>query len=320
MTVVYALALGYGLDLLIGDPVWLPHPIRLIGWMIARGETLLRRVLRRNDFLAGMLLTVGVVGLTWSLASGLLTLARWVSPQLEFGLQVLFCYQILAARCLRDESMRIHQPLKAGDVIEARRRLSYIVGRDTHTLDSQQITRATVETVAENTSDGVVAPLLFMLVGGAPLGFAYKAINTLDSMIGYKNDRYLYFGRFAAKLDDAANWVPARLTGLLMIAASPLCGLDAANALRIFRRDRRKHSSPNSAQPESAAAGALNVQLAGDASYFGQLVKKPTIGDPNRPIEAEDIRRINRLMLVTSLMALLLLAGWRILLLEVIQR
>ena len=189
--------------------------------------------------------------------------------------------------------------------------LSYIVGRDTGSLNEEQIAKAAVETVAENTSDGVIAPLLFLLLGGAPLGFAYKAVNTADSMIGYKNDRYLYFGRFAARLDDLCNWIPARLSGLFMALSAFCIGLDGKNALRIYRRDRRNHASPNSAQTESACAGALNIQLAGDASYFGKTVHKPTIGDPVRRAEPEDILRAHRLLYGTSLLCLLVFCGIR---------
>jgi len=313
VNILIAMILGYVLDLLIGDPEFLPHPIRLIGWLISRGEKLMRSILPRNEIMAGLILTLGVTGATFAIALGLLAGARMISPALEFILQVLFCYQILATRSLNIESLRVHRPLASGDLEGARFALSRIVGRDTQNLDEQQITKATVETVAENTSDGVIAPLIFIAIGGAPLGFLYKAINTLDSMIGYKNDRYLYFGRFAARLDDVANWLPARLTGCLMILASSLSGLDMRNAQRIYRRDRNNHASPNSAKPESAAAGALNIQLAGDATYFGQLVKKPTIGDAKRAIEPADILKVNRLMLMTSILAVLLLGGLRLL-------
>ena len=200
----------------------------------------------------------------------------------------------------------MYDRLKYGTLAEARHAVSWIVGRDTQNLDAEGVTKAAIETVAENSSDGVIAPLFYMAVGGVPLMFFYKAVNTMDSMIGYKNERYLYFGRFAAKLDDVVNYIPARLSGLLMVIASFLCGLDGKNAFRIFLRDRRKHDSPNSAQTEAAMAGALGVQLAGNAFYFGKLYEKPYIGDPLRPIEAEDIVRANRLLYRTGYLALFL--------------
>lgn len=200
--------------------------------------------------------------------------------------------------------MKVYEPIEAGDLAESRKRLSMIVGRDTENLDFEGITKAVVETVAENTSDGVIGPMLFMLIGGAPLAFVYKAINTMDSMIGYKNDKYLYFGRAAARLDDLVNLIPARITGLAMVAVSAPCGLDGKNAAKIFRRDRKNHSSPNSAHPESACAGALGVQLGGDACYFGKRYAKQTIGDALRPVEKEDIKRACRLMYASSALCL----------------
>ena len=201
--------------------------------------------------------------------------------------------------------MKVYYPLNEGNYPEARKYLSYIVGRDTQNLDAKGITKATVETIAENTTDGVVAPLFYMAIGGAPLAFLYKAINTMDSMIGYRNEKYEKFGKVAARLDDIANFIPARITALLMIAASALNGLDYKNAFRMFLRDRKNHKSPNSAQTESVCAGALNVQLAGNAYYFGQLVHKPTIGDNNREIVAQDIVLTNKLMYTTSVLAVI---------------
>ena len=228
---------------------------------------------------------------------------------LFFALEVFWSFQILAARSLKSESMKVYEALKNGSLEEARKAVSMIVGRDTQNLTEEGVAKAAVETVAENSSDGVVAPLIFLSLGGPVLGFFYKAVNTLDSMVGYKNDRYLYFGRFSAKLDDVLNFIPSRLSGLLLVAASPLAGLDGKGAWRIFRRDRKNHASPNSAQTEAAAAGALGVQLAGDAYYFGKLYKKPTIGDPLRPVEYEDIRRVNRLMYAAVCLALLIAAA-----------
>lgn len=238
--------------------------------------------------------------------------AGLIHPALRFGLEVLFCYQIPATKSLRMESMRVYEPLKNADLPLARHYLSWIVGRDTQNLDEEHVAKAAVETVAENTSDGIVAPLFYLVIGGAPLGFLYKAINTMDSMIGYKNDRYLYFGRAAAKLDDAVNFIPAILSAWLMIAASHLLGLDGKNACRIYQRDHKNHSSPNSARTESVCAGALGVQLAGDAFYFGRLVHKPTIGDPGRPVTAQDIPLARRLMTMTSVLSLCLFLAVRL--------
>ncbi len=238
--------------------------------------------------------------------------AGLVHPICRFALETLFCYQIPATRSLRVESMRVYGPLVQGDLPRARYWVSRIVGRDTQNLDAEHVAKAAVETVAENTSDGIVAPLFYLAIGGAPLGFFYKAVNTMDSMIGYKNDTYLYFGRVAAKLDDVVNFIPAILSAWLMIAASYCLGLDGKNARRIYRRDRKNHSSPNSARTESVCAGALGVQLAGDAYYFGKLVHKPTIGDPGRPVTAQDIPLACRLMTLTSLLSVILFLAVRL--------
>ncbi|UWG95488.1 adenosylcobinamide-phosphate synthase CbiB [Dehalobacter sp. DCM] len=309
MLTLLTLFTGYLLDLILGDPHWLPHPIRLIGRMISGGERVLRRLScgsDRNQYVYGIILTVGVVGISFLVPLLLLMLLKSISPLLGFAAEAIMCYQILATRALRDESMKVYAELMKNDLAEARKKLSWIVGRDTENLNAPQVAKGAVETVAENLSDGVIAPMIFILFGGAPLGFLYKAINTLDSMIGYKNDKYLYFGRFAAKLDDVANYLPARISAYLMLAAVWLIRMDFPNALRIYRRDRHNHSSPNSAHTEAVCAGALNIQLAGSNYYFGKLVVKPTIGDPIRDIEAEDIPRANRLMITTSLVGLVI--------------
>ena len=225
---------------------------------------------------------------------------------LGLAVQMFWCGQALAAKGLVQESTNVYRELTKPDLPAARIAVSRIVGRDTQALTAEGVTKAAVETVAENASDGVIAPLLYMLLGGAPLALTYKAINTMDSMVGYKNERYLRFGRAAAKLDDIANYLPSRIAALLWVAAAALTGNDARSAWRIWRRDRRNHASPNSAQTESACAGALNVQLAGPAYYFGQYYPKPTIGDAVRPIEPEDIRRADRMMYAESLLALAL--------------
>ena len=300
---------GFVLDLLIGDPHWLYHPVRLIGLGISGREKLLRALFpktKTGELIGGAVLAVCIPALSFAVPFLLLWLAGLVSPWLRFALGAIFCYQIFAARSLRDESMRVGRALEKDGLPEARRYLSWIVGRDTERLDEAGVVKAAVETVAENTSDGVIAPLFYMMIGGPALGFLYKGVNTLDSMVGYKNDKYRYFGRVSARLDDVFNFIPAILSAWLMIAASALLGFDAKNAARIYRRDRKKHASPNSARTESVCAGALRVQLAGNAWYFGKLVEKPTIGDPLRPVERADIRRANRLMYGTTVLALLI--------------
>lgn len=299
--------MGFCLDLIFGDPYFLPHPIRFIGLLISSLEKLLRNIFPKTDkgeLAAGAVLAVLTCVVVLAVSSGILWLAGLVNIWFKRIVQLLFCYQIFACKSLKVESMKVYEPIEAGDLAESRKRLSMIVGRDTENLDFEGITKAVVETVAENTSDGVIGPMLFMLIGGAPLAFVYKAINTMDSMIGYKNDKYLYFGRAAARLDDLVNLIPARITGLAMVAVSASCGLDGKNAAKIFRRDRKNHSSPNSAHPESACAGALGVQLGGDACYFGKRYAKQTIGDALRPVEKEDIKRACRLMYASSALCL----------------
>ena len=313
MMTLYALVFGFVLDALFGDPLWMPHPIVAIGKLIAALTRGLRRLFpktQNGELWGGAMLAFAVPCLSLGLSWGVLRLCGLVSPWLRFALETFWCYQLLAARCLRDEAMGVYRALTAGTLDDARRAVGRIVGRDTQSLSAEGVTKAAIETVAENTSDGVIAPMLFIALGGAPLGFFYKAINTMDSMVGYKNDEFLYFGRCAARLDDVANWLPARLSALLMIlAAFLLPGMDGKAAWRIWRRDRRNHKSPNSAQTESVCAGALGIRLAGDAFYFGELVKKPTIGDPIRPVEAADIPRACRLLYGASVGCLALLGA-----------
>lgn len=298
---------GFLLDFLFGDPVWLYHPVRIIGNFISFGEKTLRRLFPKSpggELAAGTILWFLTAGLSFLIPSAVLVGAQIIHPALRLLVESFWCYQILAARCLVKESGKVYDRLKENDLSGARKAVSMIVGRDTENLTYEGVTKAAVETVAENTSDGVTAPLLFLLLGGAPLGFLYKAVNTMDSMLGYKNEKYLYFGRFPARMDDMFNYIPSRITALLMITAAFLTGMDGKNAWRIYLRDRRKHASPNAAQTEAVCAGALRIRLAGDAVYFGKLYKKEYLGDDLRPIEAEDIRRAGKLMYVTAALML----------------
>ena len=302
-----ALLIGFCLDLLLGDPAWLPHPVRLIGKLIDALERGLRKCFpatENGELRTGAVLVLLVLLIPTGLTALLLFLCSLLTPWLALAVEALLCYQLLATKSLRDESMKVFVALDRGDLQGARQAVSMIVGRDTDRLDENGVAKAAVETVAENASDGVIAPLLFMALGGAAAGMFYKACNTMDSMVGYKNERYLYFGRAAAKLDDVLNFIPARISGLLMCLAASIEDFDGKSALRIFRRDRKNHKSPNSAHTEAACAGALGVQLAGSSYYFGELVAKPTIGDANRPIEAADIGRANLLMYATAIVAI----------------
>ena len=307
MMTVWAALGGFVLDALFGDPAWLPHPVVYMGKAISKLEKFLRPRLPKTP--QGELLGGAIVAFCLPVGTFLLTgLVCWgaarLHPLLGLAVQMFWCGQALAARGLVQESTNVYKELKKPDLPGARKAVSRIVGRDTAELTAEGVTKAAVETVAENASDGVIAPLLYMLMGGAPLALTYTAINTMDSMLGYKNERYLYFGRVPAKLDDVANYIPSRLAGLLWVAAAAFTHNDAKGAWKIWRRDRRNHASPNSAQTESACAGALGVQLAGPAYYFGEYYAKPTIGDALRPIEPEDILRANQMMYVASSFAL----------------
>lgn len=314
---IFAFIAGFVLDLLIGDPHFIPHPVRLIGSLISFCDKRLNCDARYNisekklnliKYKRGMLLAFTVIFATFAMSVIIIVAAYSINLYAGVIVEAVMTWQILATKCLRVESMRVYDALRTDGVDAGRRAVSMIVGRDTSVLDAAGVTRAAVETIAENTSDGVIAPMLYTAIGGPVLGFVYKAVNTMDSMLGYKNDKYMYFGRFAARLDDVVNFIPARISAYLMIAAAFIGGrqFDGKNAYRIFKRDRFNHASPNSAQTESVCAGALRVQLAGDAVYFGKLVKKKYIGDGLREIEYEDIKRANRLMYITAFLCELL--------------
>lgn len=314
---IFAFIAGFVLDLLIGDPHFIPHPVRLIGSLISfcdkrlncdAGYNISEKKLNLTKYKRGMLLAFTVIFATFAMSVIIIVAAYSINLYAGVIAEAVMTWQILATKCLRVEGMRVYDALRTDGIDAGRRAVSMIVGRDTSVLDAAGVTRAAVETIAENTSDGVIAPMLYTAIGGPVLGFVYKAVNTMDSMLGYKNDKYMYFGRFAAKLDDVVNFIPARISAYLMIAAAFIGGrqFDGKNAYRIFKRDRFNHASPNSAQTESVCAGALRVQLAGDAVYFGELVKKKYIGDGLREIEYEDIKRANRLMYITAFLCELL--------------
>ena len=314
MKIVYGAILSFLLDLLLGDPMWMPHPVVLMGKCITRLEKRLRRTLPDTEqglLWGGRIMAFCLPVGTLLVSGGAIWLLGKIHPVLSFLLGVFWGWQALAMRDLKKESKNVYRKLTEDTLENARLAVSRIVGRDTQSLSVEGVTKAAVETVAENFSDGVVAPMLYLLVGGAPLALCSKAVNTMDSMVGYKNEKYLYFGRAAAKLDDAANYLPSRLSALLLIAASFFCRENVKNAWKIWRRDRRNHASPNSAQTEAVMAGALMVQLAGPAWYFGQYYDKPTIGDSLRPVEPGDILRANRMLYWGGFLSLILLCGIR---------
>lgn len=303
-----ALFLGVILDFILGDPHGWWHPVIGIGKIITKTEHIVRSIFpktKRGERSGGGVLAVVVIVVSVAIPAILLYIAyhlHWVAGML---LEAIMCYTMLAAKSLKVESMKVANALEQEGLEAGRKAVSMIVGRDTQRLDETGVIKAAVETVAENTSDGVIAPLIFMGIFGAVGGFFYKSINTMDSMIGYKNEKYQYFGTVAAKLDDIVNFIPARISAIIMVVSAFLCGMDGKGAFRIFKRDRYNHASPNSAQTESVMAGALGVQLAGDAWYFGVKHEKPTIGDAKRPVELRDIQRSNRLMYMTTVLTVI---------------
>lgn len=312
---VLPVSLGFVIDLIIGDPHFIPHPVAGIGKLISLFESVTRRAFpksKKGERLAGLVIWFAVAMLSAIVPAAILFISyKFVSPYLMLGLESVMCWQILATKSLKTESMKVYRALKRGDLPAARKAVSMIVGRDTENLDADAVTRAAVETVAENTSDGVIAPLVFLAIGGAPLGFFYKAINTMDSMLGYIDPPYRDIGFVPAKADDAANFIPARLSAILMLISGAILRLDIKNGLKIFKRDRKNHKSPNSAQTESVCAGLLGVQLAGPAYYRGVLHDKPYIGDPIRNITPDDIKKSCRLLYATAALAFVLFTGLR---------
>ena len=306
-----ALVMGYILDLIFGDPYWMPHPVRFIGNLISILEKVIRRFMpktKRGEYIGGIILTVMVVSISMVITLVIILMDKSINTYLALTVETFMCYQILATKSLKVESMKVYDELAKNDLPSARKAVSMIVGRDTKDLTFSGVAKAAVETVAENTSDGIIAPMIFIAIGGAPMGFFYKAINTMDSMVGYKNEKYMNFGRFAAKLDDVVNYLPARISAYQMILSSFFLRYDYKNAFKIYKRDRYNHASPNSAQTESVCAGALDVQLAGNAYYFGKLYEKPTIGDDIREINYDDIKKANRLLYCTSIISIVIIS------------
>ncbi|MGL5694785.1 MAG: adenosylcobinamide-phosphate synthase CbiB [Peptostreptococcaceae bacterium] len=303
---ILSIYIGYITDLIIGDPYSFPHPVRYIGKLIKYVEKKVRKVARTDKDLkiGGFVLWFFTVIPTYLITYLIVKLSSFNIYVFLF-VNSLIIYTTLATKCLKDEAVKIYKVLKSGDIEKSRVQLSYIVGRDTEHLDEQEIIRATVETVAENTVDGIIAPMFYAFIGGAPLAMAYKAINTLDSTVGYKNEKYLHLGYASAKIDDIANYIPARITVLLMSIGSIMLGYNYKNCAKIAVRDRKNHKSPNCAYPEGAVAGALGIQLGGTNIYFGEEVYKPTIGDKDRDIESEDIIRTNRIMYATSITSMI---------------
>lgn len=303
---ILSIYIGYIIDLIVGDPYSFPHPVRYIGKLIKITENNIRKVAKseRGLKIGGFFLWIITVGLTYLITYGIVTLSSF-NDTVYILVNSFVIYTTLATKCLKDEAVKIYKVLKTGDLEKSRVQLSYIVGRDTTNLSKTEIIRATVETVAENTVDGIIAPMFYAFIGGAPLAMAYKAINTLDSTVGYKNDKYMHLGFASAKIDDIANYIPARISVILITIGCMALGYDYKNCFKISIRDRKNHKSPNCAYPEGAVAGALGVQLGGTNIYFGKSVYKPTIGDKNREIEKDDIVKTNRIMYATSITSVL---------------
>ena len=306
LTLVIKIWIAYVLDLIFGDPQNIIHPVQIIGKMINIGENSLLGKKYKSDrkykFFAGMILNITVISLTY----GITYLIRRTSENsIIFTVaEIYLMYTVFSINSLAREGNRVYNILKEGNIERARKDLSYLVSRDTETMDEKMIIRSTMETISENTVDGIVAPMLYMFLGGLPLSMTYKAINTFDSMVGYKNEKYMDFGKFSAKLDDVANFIPARITGILIVIASMILGYDYKNSLKIFIRDRKNHSSPNSGHAEAGVAGALGVQFGGRVSYFGKEVDKPVIGDKIKDFELEDIKKNIKIMYVASFLSL----------------
>lgn len=313
-----SIILGFIIDCIFGDPYNFPHPVRLIGNLISELEKIMRKLFPDNLYIGGVLMSLSVIFLSTAVPFLILFLCYKINIVFGIIAESIMCWYLIAPKCLKTESMKVYKAVSENDIEKSRKAVSMIVGRDTQFLDFEEIIKATIETVAENTSDGVTAPVFYMSFGGAVLGFFYKSVNTMDSMVGYKNEKYKDFGRFSAKFDDVLNYIPSRLTAVLMVISAFILKYDGKSAYRIWKRDRLKHASPNSAQTESVCAGALNVRLAGDAFYFGKLCKKQYIGDNIRPVEKDDIIKANRLMYVTTILMIVLSVILRVIIMGVL--
>ncbi len=304
---ILSIYIGYIIDLIIGDPYSFPHPVIYIGKLIKVVENNIRKIFKDEKHLklAGFILWFITVGLTYLITYLIIRISKF-SMITFFIVNSFIIYTTLATKCLKDEAVKIYNILKSGDIKESRKQLSYIVGRDTSNLNEAEIIRATVETVAENTVDGIISPMFYAFIGGSPLAMAYKAVNTLDSMVGYKNDKYINLGFASAKIDDIANYIPARICVIFMTLASFVLRFDYKRCFKIAIRDRKNHKSPNCAYSEGAVAGALGIQLGGTNIYFGKPVYKPTIGDKDREIEIEDIKKTNKIMYMSSILSLII--------------
>ena len=317
---ILSLYIGYIIDLIVGDPYSFPHPVKYIGKLIKVVENFVRKTAKtdRGLKIGGFFLWFVTVGTTFAVTYLIVKLARF-NTIVYVAVNSILIYTTLATKCLKDEAKKIYEVLKTGDLQKSRNQLSYIVGRDTANLDEKEIIRATVETVAENTVDGLIAPLFYAFIGGAPLAMAYKAINTLDSTVGYKNEKYLHIGFASAKIDDIANYIPSRISVILFTIGNFFLGNDYKNCFKISIRDRKNHKSPNCAFSEGAVAGALGIQLGGTNVYFGETVYKPTIGDKTREIEVEDIARTNKILYATSLTSMLVFTLFYVLIYMIIM-
>lgn len=304
---ILSIYIGYTIDLIIGDPYSFPHPVIYIGKLIKSVENIIRKIFQDEKYLklAGFILWFITVGITYLITYLIIRISKFSNITFLIANSFII-YTTLATKCLKDEAVKIYNVLKSGDIQESRKQLSYIVGRDTSNLNEAEIIRATVETVAENTVDGIISPMFYAFIGGAPLAMAYKAVNTLDSMVGYKNDKYINLGFASAKIDDIANYIPARVCVIFMTLASFILRFDYKKCFKIAIRDRKNHKSPNCAYSEGAVAGSLGIQLGGTNVYFGKAVYKPTIGDKDREIEIEDIKKTNKIMYVSSISSLII--------------
>lgn len=305
------IVIGYVLDMVIGDPQNPYHPIRYIGKLAQSMEKFWRSVFSKNQKLSGLFAWLSIVIITFLITLGIVEISNIINPILGTLVSSILIYFCISAKGLKVEGLKVIKILKSGDIVRARKQLSYIVGRDTENLDEEAIVRAVVETVAENMSDGIIAPLIFAGLGGAPLAFLYKAVNTCDSMFGYKNDKYKDFGFVSAKLDDVFNYIPARITAYLIVLASWILRMNYKNSFKIYRRDRYNHSSPNSAHPEAAVAGALGIRLGGANYYFGKLVEKPTIGDAISKIKIDHVYKTNNILMLVSFLGMIISVGLR---------